>query len=436
MESLRRVWSRSLWFRAALVAAIVYVALRFVLQVVYLSGYGQPGEATTLSGQFVPNDLKDYLLAADRLEKRQDLYLEGKLDRVEFYQYAPSYALAFTAFLRLPPLLTVIIHTLLHVAAYVTLYVWWRRIFRWLGLDRANDMLVSTLPVWMVFETFWSDLGFLNIYIVVALVATLLIDTILREHLAGSLLWLSILLQVKPHWAFAAGVPFLMGSRRFFFRLASGAVLIYMAVVAITLAAVGPFYGWRQQLAYYQFLWNLPGNFPWRGPEDGFLGYNHSITQIMVFLFGATPTVLHVATAIKIALLLPLGVVALRYVLRFPDRLTNVTPQLKLEAAFVLYLGAFIWLDMVWELSLGIVLFAYLLAVLDKRVERAAVWIVFMPYALLDVWRVVSYVALGDSVLAGAYILTDPSIYVPLIMIVILTFYVFLIRRLWIASEV
>src|SRR5574341_218042 len=192
MESLRRVWSRSLWFRAALVAAIVYVALRFVVQVVYLSGYGQPGEATTLSGQFVPNDLKDYLLAAGRLEKRQDLYLEGKLDRVEFYQYAPSYALAFTAFLRLPPLLTVIIHTLLHVAAYVTLYVWWRRIFRWLGLDRANDMLVSTLPVWMVFETFWSDLGFLNIYIVVALVATLLIDTILREHLAGSLLWLSI----------------------------------------------------------------------------------------------------------------------------------------------------------------------------------------------------------------------------------------------------
>jgi hypothetical protein len=31
----------------------------------------------------------------------------------------------------------------------------------------------------------------------------------------------------------------------------------------------------------------------------------------------------------------------------------------------------------------------------------------------------------------GEYVLTDPSVYVPLIMLVILTFYFFLVRRLW-----
>jgi hypothetical protein len=58
----------------------------------------------------------------------------------------------------------------------------------------------------------------------------------------------------------------------------------------------------------------------------------------------------------------------------------------------------------------------------------------FLPYALLDPWRVSSLGlrALGWNVIApGPYVLTDPSIYVPLIMLCILVFYALLIRRLW-----
>ena len=45
----------------------------------------------------------------------------------------------------------------------------------------------------------------------------------------------------------------------------------------------------------------------------------------------------------------------------------------------------------------------------------------------------VSYLVGGDSlvIMQGEYVLTDPSVYVPLIMLVILTFYFFLVRRLW-----
>jgi hypothetical protein len=98
---------------------------------------------------------------------------------------------------------------------------------------------------------------------------------------------------------------------------------------------------------------------------------------------------------------------------------------------FALYLGAFIWLDMVWELSLGIVIFAYLLATTEQKATRILLWALFGPYALLDIWRLVSYMALGDSVLyEGAYVLTDPLIYVPWIMMVLLVFYGILLLRL------
>jgi hypothetical protein len=57
---------------------------------------------------------------------------------------------------------------------------------------------------------------------------------------------------------------------------------------------------------------------------------------------------------------------------------------------------------------------------------------VFLPYALIDVWQVVSLGLFGMDVIApGPYVLTDPSIYVPMIMIVILTFYTLLIRQAW-----
>jgi hypothetical protein len=49
----------------------------------------------------------------------------------------------------------------------------------------------------------------------------------------------------------------------------------------------------------------------------------------------------------------------------------------------------------------------------------------------LDIWRLASYMALGDNVLyEGAYVLTDPLLYIPWIMIVLLVFYSILLWRL------
>jgi hypothetical protein len=108
-----------------------------------------------------------------------------------------------------------------------------------------------------------------------------------------------------------------------------------------------------------------------------------------------------------------------------------VIPETALALTFALYLGAFIWLDMVWELSLSVVIFAYLLTASEQKWARTLLWVTFAPYALLDIWRLASYIAFGDSVLyEGAYVLTDPFIYIPWIMIILLVFYALLLNKL------
>ncbi len=439
------VRQQSRTWRVVLIIVVVYTVLRLVVHGMYLATLlwpeqGALGERPGWVGEkegMIPADLQIYLNAARHFKLRQDLYLKGSLERLEeHFPYAPFFALVFMPFLGLSPVMVTVVHTLLHTAAYALLYVWWGRIFRRLKLDYAVRAWVWTLPVWLLFSSFWTDLGYLNIYIIMALFGTWFIEAVLYERLGWSLLWLSIILQIKPHWAFALVVPLLLGRRRFFFKLLASSILVYGAVVGMTIWIAGWSYGWQQHVDYVHFLARLSRDFPWRGPEQGFLGYNHSIKQIVVYLAGVSPAALRWATGVKILLLLPLAVVGLRYLFHPPNRAGQDAPRVALDLAFVYYLGAFIWLDMVWEVSLGMPLYAYLLGTSANRGVKRLIGAVFLPYALLDPWRVASFVVGGMSViLPGPYVATDPAIYVPLIMVVILTFYALLIKRLWRASQ-
>jgi hypothetical protein len=352
---------------------------------------------------------------------------------MEFYQYAPSFALAFTPFLWLPTSLTILLHTLLHVVIYVLLYLWWGRIFHRLKLESGLAMLARLLPVWLIFAPFWSDLGYLNVYILMALLATLLIEAVITENLWASVLWAAVILQIKPQWAFMLAVPLLLGQRQFFFKLLVSTIAAYAAVTGVTILLAGSAYGLKQYADYVHLLTGIGGNYPWRVPGMPFLGYNHSIAQTAIYLFGNSPEIFRLATIVKWLILLPLIVVAVRAIVR-PTHQNSA--QLRLDWAFVLYTAAFIWLDVVWELSLSIAVFTYLLATTPNRRVRTLAWLLFLPYALVDVIQLFSYLILGDAiVIPGPYILTDPSIYLPLTMIVTVMFYGMLLRRLWAAPR-
>ena len=437
-RDVQRVWHDSRVFRVLLVLAMIYACVRLAVHGAYLammlypdSGLmgGMPGWTGAESQPMVPVDLQIYLDAAERFQERQPLYASSS--RIEIYQYPPLFALAFLPFVNLPPGATVLIHSGLHVAAYALMIVVWHRIFAFLSLEGARIQLVRVLPVWLVFYPFWSDLGYLNIYVIVALLATLLISAVLQEKLAWAVLWLTLILQIKPHWAFAAAVPLLLGRHAFFAKLVAFSFLASAALVVGGTLAAEPRYLWEQYRSFVEFVPHLIGDFPWRPPSSPFLGYNHSVKQIVFYLFGVKPSAARLARGVKLGLLAPLGYVSGRLWLGSEGIPPRHVPRRALDLAFALYLGVFIWLDMVWEATLAGAVFVYLIGTLRGSLGRNLAWAVFLPYALVDVWQLLSVAFFGMDVVApGLYILTDPTIYVPLTMILIVTFYALLLVRL------
>jgi hypothetical protein len=385
-------------------------------------------------GVQVSADLQQsYIASAQRFQAREDLYLKGSLEHVEaHYLYSPAFALFFKPILLLPLQILLPLMLVIHVVAYALFYVWWARIFEQNNLTALSKQWARLLPLYLVFSVFWDDLAYMNTYIIIALFATLLIDAILQEKLGWAAFWLgAVILPIKPHWAFALALPLLLGRHRFFFQLIAGSAIAYLIVAGITIAAGGFEYGIRQYQDYFGFLARLTRDYPWWGPDQPFLGYNHSVMQIILYYFGVSASNMQLATIVKLLLLVPLGWIGLKFLRNPINKAGNEIPETALALVFALYLGAFIWLDMVWELSLGMVIFAYLLTTFEQRWVKSLLWIFFGFYALLDVWRLASYLGFGDSILYNdAYVLTDPLIYVPWIMVVLLVFYALLLQRL------
>jgi len=432
VKYIREEWSRSKTYRVLLILAVIYALLRLAIQVFLFSDAMRP-EAVAEGVQVSADLQQSYIASAQRFQAREDLYLKGSLEHVEaHYLYSPAFAFFFAPILLLPLQILLPLMLVIHVAAYALLYVWWHRIFDRNDLQNIARQWARLLPLYLVFSAFWDDLAYMNTYIIVALFATLLIEAVLQEKLGWAAFWLgAVILPIKPHWAFALALPLLLGRYRFFVKLLAGAGVAYFIVAGITILAGGVEYGIRQYQDYLGFLARLTRDYPWWGPEQPFLGYNHSVLQIVLYWFGVSAANMRLATVIKLVLLIPLGWISLKFLRNPVNRAGSEVPETALALVFAFYLGAFIWLDMVWELSLGIVIFAFLLATTEQKWTRLLLWVLFGPYALLDIWRLVSYMALGDDVLyQGAYVLTDPLIYVPWIMMVLLVFYAMLLLRL------
>lgn len=432
MNSIRESWAASKTYRVLLVAAILYVLLRLAMQVYLFSDAMRP-EAVAEGVQVSADLQQSYMASAQHFHAREDLYQKGSLEHVEaHYLYSPAFAFFFGPILLLPLHILLPLMLVIHLAAYVLLYIWWDRIFQKNSLHTLSRQWAKLLPVFLVFSPFWDDLSYMNTYILIALCATFLINAILQENLVWASFWLgAVILPIKPHWAFALALPLLLGRYKFFIKLLLGSILAYLAVAGITILAGGLTYGLQQYQDYFGFLARLTHDYPWWGPDKPFLGYNHSIMQIVLYYLGVSAVNMQVAMVIKLLLLVPLGWIALRFLRNPMNKPGYQVPEIALALSFALYLGAFIWLDMVWELSLGLVIFAFLLATLEQKRVKTFLWILFAPYALLDVWRLVSYIALGENVLyEEAYVLTDPLIYVPWIMILLLVFYGLLLQKL------
>ena len=419
MESLRQVWAQSKVFRAFLIIAIIWFVLRLAFQIAYQSNFGE--------GWFLADDMQAYKSAAERLVTNASLYRPEEMQTISAFQYAPSFALAYFPLTRLPVAVLSVGWMLVQIAAYVLLWLRWNSLFGYLELKSAREMLARTLPVWLIFSTFWADLAYANVYIIMALLATLLVEAVLKHRLVWSILWLGLIIQIKPQWAFAIFIPLCLREWKFLFKIIAGAALFYLGCLCAGMLAVGSGYILSQYLAYFRFMLSLNSIFPWT--KLPFLGYNHSVLQTIIHFTNLpyAPVTVGMATMIKGLLLAPLVWISWLFG-RSPRTQTQA-----LTLALCWYLAIFIMMDVIWEVTLALPVLALVWPTLRNTWEKGILGLLVGLYGALDIWQTISYLVWGDAILwqGNSYVLTDPALYVPAILLVLLALYLVLLRDLF-----
>ncbi len=419
METVHQIWVKYKLFRIFLIIALIWFFIRLVFQFAYQSDFGQQWS--------LPDDLQVYKLTTERLFTHAQLYHPEEVYSIEYFQYAPSYALAIYPLTRLPTPVLSVGWILIQIFLYFCLWQRWNSILAYLELFPARNFLLRTLPLWLFFSQFWADVAYGNVYILMALLSTLLLEAVLKRQLGWSILWLGIILQIKPQCSFAILIPFLQRDFKFLFKSLVGSGLVYLGCVGLTMLAVGANYILAQYFAYFRYLISLNSFFPW--DKLPFLGYNHSILQTVIHFTGfpLSGLTVGIATFLKMVLLAPL--VYLSWQFSRSQRSGSNAAILALGW----YLGIFFMMDIVWEVTLALPILALIWPMLHSRAEKWFLAILIGLYALLDFWQIISYLIWGDAILwqDSGYLLTDPAIYIPIILLVILALYVILIRYLF-----
>ncbi len=428
---------RSLLYKLFLILALVLMAVRMGVHGVYLNtllaSQERAGSSYLGSGDFdhLPLDLGVYLQAGWRFRQQEPLYPDEDLEDMMIYQYSPSFALVFSVVLFIPPPILLGAITGLYFLGFITLFLIWGQYFRTYRLRKALNTLIWLLPVWLLYSAFWVDLGFMNLYIMMALLASLLIFYVIEEKLLPAAVILCLILLSKPHYAFPALVPLLFKRHRFFLKMLLLAMVGYVAMSIITVLVAGVTYGVAQYRLYLHFLTNLSRDFPFSAGKDGLLGYNHSVKQVLIYYLGNSRRVWIIADAVKYTLLVPLGAALMNLYRGEKLPSPREAPLIAMDAAFGLYLGVFIWLDMVWELTFGIIVFVFCYAYEKRAWLRLLLGFLFLVYAFADLWQVLSVALFGMDVLVkNSYIRTDPHYYVPILLVLILVLYYATLSRM------
>jgi hypothetical protein len=274
-EALRQQWRTSNSFRVGMILALIGLVINLALTVLWQM------ELIPVEDSPPANDLMVYLAAGSRFLERQDLYIAPRPD-FSVYAYSPAFAMLASLLSFIPYKIVWGIDALLHIIAYWVIYWRWFVIFRQQQLPKAADVLVRLFPLWLIFTGLLYEIAYMNIYIFMALIATLLIEAMMKQQAGRAILWLAILLPIKPQWAFALGIPFLLGQWRFLTKVMIGGILAYIAVFALTILIAGP-YALEQFREYVETLQSIPYTFVWNTMiKDGHVGYNNSIMQLVL----------------------------------------------------------------------------------------------------------------------------------------------------------
>ncbi|MBI5960093.1 MAG: DUF2029 domain-containing protein [Chloroflexi bacterium] len=402
-------WKESPKYRIGLVLALLYFLIRLGIN------FSWHMEWLVVEGWPSNTDLKVYWNTGQQFRAQEDLYFEPKED-FSVFVYTPIFAMLMGPVSWASYHVALVGQIALTLVCYAALYWRWFIIFQRYGLEQVARQMILWLPAWLVSAAIIYDLTYLNVYTLMALLATLLVEAVLREDLGWSVVLMSLILPAKPHWAFPLALPFLLRRWRFGFRLLIGGLVVFAALVGLTILIGGYDYVSGQFGDYLDTLRSIPRTFAWSTSEDGHFGFNHSIMQIVIFFGGVNSGSFAGATLIKAALWLPLlwaGWLALR-------RKTSALPGWPVEWVLVLYSAIFILIDVMHEVTWVLIVFAYLHVMIQDRILRRLLSVLVWLYVLADILTIAAY----------ALWLPEMMGYVPLALLVLLAFYGVLVFRL------
>lgn len=343
---------------------------------------------------FPGNDLVVYLRAGQAVAVGQSPYPGGPWRDTAVYHYSPTLAWLLSYFFQGDGLLwsfrwLAYLYLGLILSAYPLAWLIWRRVFEQLQLNQAGAVMISSLPLWLVYSQWFADQNFLNIYTFLLLLDGLLVLALLRQNTWLALVVVLLIAQTKPHHLYPLALPFCLGRWRFGLKLALACLIGYPLVAAVTIAAVGPPLGLKLYQDYFIFLTTIAERYPW---SAYYLGYNHSWQSILYWLFGLQPWIPAAVAALRVLTFLPLVWLGWRWWWRAGP--VGKQPAVALGLALALHLWAIISLDQLWEVTTAIIVFVYLMALGDISV-RCWTLLIFTLFALLGLvqlfgWQIAS----------------------------------------------
>lgn len=301
-------------------------------------------------------------------------------ESVQVYHYHPLFALAFSLVVDLPFRLLSVLGVLAHTVCYAAGWYFWRRVAQALGLASAAAAFVAWAPAAMIYPNWEVTLFYWNINSALVPLTALLTLALIRERSGLAVLFALPLLLTKPHFLFPFLLPLVLRHWRFLFRTLALLLVAYLAANTLYVLLVDPAFGVQTLRDYATFLSGITRFYPWEGQGPYFDFTNHSWRQIYYHYFGFQPWVpaaVLLTEAIFIVPVLAAIVLALRRKLSVPR---DAQPVI----LFVLlgYLIAMTTLEQLWELGLGIVVFAFLRAARDRTVRRLSA--VFWGYIFYE----------------------------------------------------
>lgn len=361
---------------------ITVLVITFLLTLVFWgNGFWALGQPEWDGGA----DRLTYIKAVHNFFDQKNLYLDIQQplpEDLNFYNYSPLSVFTVGVLSLLPPALLYG----LHLIAVLGLFVLWKRILQSINIE----IPFWILPFWFVFSPFVFDAVTLNVNTFMALLASLYLWFLLKDHQParlGAILMLFLMMTIKPQWGFFAFLPLVQRKWKDFGQMILGFAILFLALFGIGTLLTNFGYVLNQHLLYVRHLGTFAQRFTYWNLPPGPYEYNNSIYQVFIYLLGNIKAGITTAKLVQLGFLIILAIVfAMTVFTKRTEENAEGQDRNTIRWFFIFYCTTLLYPPLNFDFSLGIPMFLFLAA--QGRAQRILVGIPLLVVAFQDILRI------------------------------------------------